>query len=228
MTSRIRMTSSVPIPTDTRAWRRTPAQRRRVRSRGAWALEDRRTPKQLSNSLGMLNEQLNSHVLAKDLHVAESLRACPPGEFSARFIDELYKWNAGAGITLPERDVIGGWGSQWSIFPNFKFHPLYGNSIAYRSRPDSNDPEHCYFEMWSLTLYPEGEEPRRPELDGEFALDDEQGWPLIARQDYINIERQQRGLRMPGLEATRLATKYEDGISNLHAHLTRIWLAGAA
>jgi phenylpropionate dioxygenase-like ring-hydroxylating dioxygenase large terminal subunit len=175
----------------------------------------------------MLNEQLNSHVLAKDLHVAESLRTCPPGEFSKLFVEELYNWNAGAGIRLPERDVINRWGSQWSIFPNFKFHPLYGNSIAYRSRPDSDDPEHCYFEMWSLTLYPEGEEPRRPELDGEFAFDDEEGWPLIARQDYINIERQQRGLRMPGLEATRLARKYEDGIANSHLAIDSFLAVGS-
>jgi len=169
--------------------------------------------------LRMLNEQLNSHVLAKDMHIAESLRSSPPGEFSKRFIDELYAWNAGAGIRLPDRDVIDRWGSQWSIFPNFKFHPLYGNSIAYRARPDSTEPGHCYFEMWSLTLYPEGYEPGKPEFGGEFALDDEDGWPLIARQDYINIERQQRGLRMPGLAATRLAKKYEDGIANSHVAL---------
>jgi hypothetical protein len=169
--------------------------------------------------LRMLHEQLNCHVLEKDLLVAESLRTSAAGEFSKRFIEEMYAWNTGAGITLPDPDVISRWGSQWSIFPNFKFHPLYGNSIAYRSRPDTDDPEHCYFEMWSLTLMPEDDDPGRPEFDGEFAPDDEEGWPLIARQDYVNIERQQRGLRMPGLAATRLATRYEDGIANSHVNI---------
>jgi|KBSSwiStaDraftv2_1062776.scaffolds.fasta_scaffold00367_9 phenylpropionate dioxygenase-like ring-hydroxylating dioxygenase large terminal subunit len=164
----------------------------------------------------MLHEQLNSHVLAKDIHVAESLRKCAPGEFSTRFIDELYAWNDAAGIRLPDRDVIDRWGSQWSIFPNFKFHPLYGNSIAYRARPDSDDPGHCFFEMWSLTLQPDDYDGGRATIDGEFDLNDEENWPLIARQDYTNIERQQRGLRMPGLPATRLAAKYEDGIANSH------------
>jgi phenylpropionate dioxygenase-like ring-hydroxylating dioxygenase large terminal subunit len=170
--------------------------------------------------LQMVHEQLQTSVLAKDLHVAESLRNCPPEEYSRRFIEGLYAWNRGAGIKLPDPDpeVISFWSSQWSIFPNFKLHPMFGNSIAYRSRPDGDDPEHCYFEMWSLTLYPEGADPGKPKFDGEFPPDDD-AWPLICRQDYSNIERQQRGLHMPGLHATRLARKYEDGIANNHVHL---------
>ena len=133
----------------------------------------------------------------------------------------MYRWNTGAGIRMPDPDpeILGRWSSQWSIFPNFKLHPLFGNSISYRCRPDRDDPEHCYFEMWSLTLYPEGHEPGKPRFDGEFAFDDEENWPLICRQDFRNIERQQHGLHMPGLKGTRIAKKYEDGISNLHAHL---------
>lgn len=168
--------------------------------------------------LQMINEQLQTSVLDKDLRVAESLRTCPPDQFSGKFIEAMYAWNAGAGITLPEKEFISGWSGQWFIFPNFKLHPIFGNSISYRCRPDSDDPEHCYFEMWSLTLQPEGTELEKPKFDGEFARDDE-NWALIAQQDYRNIERQQRGLHMPGLEATRLGLKYEDGIANSHANL---------
>jgi phenylpropionate dioxygenase-like ring-hydroxylating dioxygenase large terminal subunit len=177
-------------------------------------------PEQTIAYLHMVSEQLQTSVLAKDLHVAESLRTVPPEQFAKRFIAAMYEWNTGAGIKLPDPDpeVLARWSSQWFIFPNFKLHPLFGNSIAYRARPDSGDPGHCYFEMWSLTLHPEGEELVKPAFDGEFAGDD-LAWPLIARQDFGNIARQQRGMRTLSPAATRLARRYEDGIANFHVHL---------
>ncbi|MDT3442208.1 aromatic ring-hydroxylating dioxygenase subunit alpha [Pseudofrankia sp. BMG5.37] len=179
-------------------------------------------PEQTISYLRMVHEQLQTSVLAKDLHVAESLRTCPPEQFSKNFVKSMYAWNAGAGIKLPDPDpaVLGLWSSQWFIFPSFKIHPLFGNAITYRSRPDRDDPEYCYFEMWSLTLQPEGHDPGKPKFDGVFEFDDE-AWPLIARQDFGNIERQQRGLHMPGLKSTRLARKWEDGIANSHIQLDR-------
>ena len=170
--------------------------------------------------LRMVNEQLQTSVLAKDLFAAESVRNEPPEEFPRKFMEAMYAFNAGAGINLPGPDpaVQGLWSSQWYTFPNFKLHPIFGNSIGYRSRPDSDNPEHCYFEMWSLTLMPESEEPVKPTFNGEFGIDDGE-WPLICVQDFSNLERQQRGLRNPGLEYTRLARKYEDGIANAHVQL---------
>jgi phenylpropionate dioxygenase-like ring-hydroxylating dioxygenase large terminal subunit len=168
-------------------------------------------------------EGLDAMVLPKDVRVIEGLRNldCPPEQFGAKVIEALYAWNAGAGIRLPnpEPDILGRWGSQWFIFPNFMIHPLFGNAISYRSRPDSDDPEHCLFEFWSLTLYPEGQEPVKPTYDGERPVDDASFWPPIPRQDFSNIERQQRGLHTPGYRSNRLASKFEDGIANMHVHL---------
>ena len=170
--------------------------------------------------LRMVNEQLQTSVLPKDLFAAESVRNEPPEEFPRKFMEAMYAFNAGAGINLPGPDpaVQSLWSSQWYTFPNFKLHPIFGNSISYRARPDRDNPEHCYFEMWSLTLMPENEEPVKPTFKGEFGLDDDE-WPLICVQDFTNLERQQRGLRNPGLEYTRLARKYEDGIANAHVQL---------
>ena len=70
-----------------------------------------------------------------------------------------------------------------------------------------------------MTLYPEGQQPGKPDFDGERPIDDESFWPQIPRQDFSNIESQQRGLHTPGYRTTRLARKYEDGIANMHAHL---------
>ncbi len=170
--------------------------------------------------LRMINEQLAANVLTKDLFAAESARTSTPEDFPRKFVEAMYAWNAGAGINLPGPDpaIQSLWSSQWFIFPNFKLHPLYGNSLSYRSRPDRDDPEWCYFEMWSLTLMPEGEEVVKPKFDGEFGIDDGE-WPLICVQDFSNLERQQRGLHNPGLKTTRLAKKYEDGIANAHVQL---------
>ncbi|GGM97926.1 aromatic ring-hydroxylating oxygenase subunit alpha [Streptomyces fuscichromogenes] len=167
-------------------------------------------------------EGLQAMVLQKDVAVIEALRNtdCRAEDFSSTMVEALYAWNTGAGIRLPdpEPETLANWGSQWFVFPNFMLHPMYGNAISYRVRPDSGDPEHCYFEFWSLTLYPEGEEPGKPTLDGVYPAESE-AWPLIPRQDFSNIERQQRGLHTPGYKAQRLARKYEDGIANLHVHL---------
>jgi len=174
-------------------------------------------------------EGLDAMVLPKDVRVIEGLRNldCPPEQFAAKVIEALYAWNAGAGIRLPnpEPDILARWGSQWFIFPNFMIHPLFGNAISYRSRPDSDDPEHCLFEFWSLTLYPEGQEPVKATYDGERPVDDASFWPPIPRQDFSNIERQQRGLHTPGYRSNRLASKFEDGIANMHVHLDS-YLAG--
>jgi phenylpropionate dioxygenase-like ring-hydroxylating dioxygenase large terminal subunit len=170
-----------------------------------------------------ISQGLGAMVLEKDVQVIEGLRNidCAPEKFSANMIEAIYAWNSGAGIRLPAPDpeVLGRWGSQWFVFPNFMIHPLFGNAISYRVRPDSDDPEHCYFELWSLTLYPRGQEPGKPVFGGVHPIDDESVWPLVPRQDFSNIERQQRGLHTPGYRAQRLARKYEDGIANMHAHL---------
>lgn len=166
-------------------------------------------------------DSLDAMVLEKDVAVADSLRDtdCAPEEYSAKLNEALYAWNAKQGITLadPDPDNLKWWGSQWTIYPNFMIHPMYGNAISYRVRPDSDNPEHCYFEFFSLTLFPEGEDPGKPVFGGEHPADSEE-WPLIPRQDYSNIERQQRGLHTPGFKAMRLARDFEDGIANAHIH----------
>ena len=167
-------------------------------------------------------EGLQAMVLEKDVAVVEGLRTtdCAPHEFSEKMIDALYAWNAGAGITFPERTAenLALWGSQWFVFPNFMIHPMYGNAISYRVRPDGDNPEACYFEVWSLTLKPDDEEITRPTFGGVIPAGSQE-WPLIPRQDFVNIARQQRGLHTPGYKAQRLARRYEDGIANLHVHL---------
>jgi hypothetical protein len=67
---------------------------------------------------------------------------------------------------------------------------------------------------------------RRPELAGVFDKDDDENWGLIPRQDYSNIERQQRGLHSPSYERSRLSHRLEKSISNMHLELDRVIAAG--
>jgi hypothetical protein len=84
-----------------------------------------------------------------------------------------------------------------------------------------DNPEKCVFEVWSLTLYPEDEDPGRATLKGRFAQDDQENWGLIPRQDFSNMERQQRGVHSDSFTHMRLATEWEGAIANLHYEVDR-------
>ena len=107
------------------------------------------------------------------------------------------------------------------MFPNYLMLPMYGNCLCYRSRPYNDDPEWCQFDVWSLTTYPAGQEPERAELLGVFDKEDTEHWGLIPRQDFSNIEAQQRGLHTMGFDHLRLSNKYEISIANMHEELDR-------
>jgi hypothetical protein len=91
----------------------------------------------------------------------------------------------------------------------------------YRSRPNGRDPESCLFELWSVTIPPDGGDSARPTMRGPFSPTDDGAWPTIPLQDFSNIERQQRGLHSPGFRSLRLSQRYEDGIMNMHRELDR-------
>jgi carnitine monooxygenase subunit len=97
------------------------------------------------------------------------------------------------------------------LFPHYFVLPLLSNAAAYRIRPVG--PESCIFELWSLTFYPEGQEPSPPMEPTVLPYNSEQ-FPEIPRQDYSNIPRQQKGLHGGGFEFMRLGRDIEGLISN--------------
>jgi phenylpropionate dioxygenase-like ring-hydroxylating dioxygenase large terminal subunit len=166
--------------------------------------------------------------LERDVRVFESVRTrVPPGQdYATAAVAALIDYAAGAGIpmsTTPESIRL--WGGEIFLFPNFFFLPQFSNALSYRVRPYNDDPEMCRFEVWSLTMPSGGEEPGRPRLKGRFATDDTEHWGLIPRQDFSNMERQQRGLHSLSYREHRLATEWERPISNMHEELDR-YLAG--
>lgn len=102
------------------------------------------------------------------------------------------------------------------IFPHYFLLPMFGNMSAYRIRPLG--PESCLFEIWSLVLYPEGEQRAVPAEPTPLPHDSSE-FPEIPRQDYSNLPRQQLGLRSGGIQNMRLSHEVEGMISNFHRTL---------
>jgi nitrite reductase/ring-hydroxylating ferredoxin subunit len=96
------------------------------------------------------------------------------------------------------------------LFPHYFLLPYLSSFAAYRIRPLG--PESCLFEIWSLTLFPEGQEPA-PVLEPVMLPHDSEQFPPIPRQDYSNIPAQQLGLHAEGFDFMRLSRDIEGLIS---------------
>ena len=97
------------------------------------------------------------------------------------------------------------------VFPHFFLLPVLSSMSSYRIRPLT--AETCVFELWSLTLFPEGQEPE-PVREPTFLEYNSKDYPEIPQQDYSNIPLQQIGLHAGGFEYMRLGGKGEGMISN--------------
>jgi len=97
------------------------------------------------------------------------------------------------------------------LFPHYFLLPTFTSFSAYRIRPLG--PESCFFEIWSLTNYPKGEEPDPVMVPTVIPFDSPE-FPPIPRQDYANIPIQQQGLHAKGFEFMRLSHEREGMISN--------------
>ncbi|EME67274.1 Rieske (2Fe-2S) domain-containing protein [Rhodococcus ruber BKS 20-38] len=169
---------------------------------------------------------MDAMTLDRDVQIFEGLRnrvdTTSSGSFAEAAIAALYEYAEGAGIPMaPMSEKMNLWGGDIFLYPNYLMLPQYGNCLVYRARPHNDDPESTLFDVWSLTTYPEGQEPERAELDGVFDKDDVENWGLIPRQDFSNIERQQRGLHSHSYKASRLSSVYEKSIANMHHELDR-------
>ncbi|HET8711850.1 MAG TPA: hypothetical protein VFM32_10760, partial [Spongiibacteraceae bacterium] len=88
---------------------------------------------------------------------------------------------------------------------------FFSSMSSYRVRPLG--AESCLFEIWSLTLFPEGEEPKAP-MEPIVLPYNSPDFPTIPKQDYSNIPIQQKGLHAQGFEFLRLAKDIEGLVSN--------------
>lgn len=128
--------------------------------------------------------------------------------------DQISKQLQARGEPVPDLNAVAmsdPVGAVEFIFPHFFLLPVFSSMSSYRIRPLG--PESCLFELWSLTSFPEGEEPA-PVMEPIMLPHDSDQFPQIPRQDYSNIPIQQKGLHSQGFDFMRLAQDIEGLISN--------------
>jgi nitrite reductase/ring-hydroxylating ferredoxin subunit len=108
------------------------------------------------------------------------------------------------------------------LFPHYFLLAFFSSMASYRVRPLG--PESCLFEIWSLTMFPKGEEPD-PVMEPTVLPFDSREFPPIPQQDYSNIPINQIGMHAKGFEYMRLAKDVEGLISN-YQRLIDGYLAG--
>ena len=161
--------------------------------------------------LRTMSEGMAGMVHANDLRIAEGLRDIElPGRrwtrrrpSSTRTLnDAVVAWHRERGDDIPDLNDLEARGVNEPMgycFPHYFVLPMYSSASSYRFRPLG--PEETLMEIWSLTRYPEGEEPARPTPPEVWEHDDPR-WPAIPAQDFSNLPRQQQGPPRPGASST--------------------------
>jgi phenylpropionate dioxygenase-like ring-hydroxylating dioxygenase large terminal subunit len=175
--------------------------------------------------LHTMSEGMDGMVHASDVAVAERVRVEIelPAEPSLAMAtwhrtlnDAVTQWHRDNRHDVPDLNELedGGLNEPMGyVFPHSFVLPMYSSASSYRFRPLG--PEETLMEIWSLTRYPDGEEPPAPAPPEVWAHDDER-WPPIPAQDFANLPRQQQGLHAQGFEYMRLSEQLEGHISNFH------------
>jgi phenylpropionate dioxygenase-like ring-hydroxylating dioxygenase large terminal subunit len=172
--------------------------------------------------LRAMSDGMAGMVHANDVRIAEGLRdtelpADPTlaiSTWNRTLNDAVMSWHRGRGADVPDLNELDTEAINLSFFhcfPHYFVLPMYSSASSYRFRPLG--PEETLMEIWSLTRFPEGEEPGEPTPPEPWEADDPR-WPPIPTQDFSNLPRQQRGLHAKGFEYMRLSSGLEGHISN--------------
>jgi phenylpropionate dioxygenase-like ring-hydroxylating dioxygenase large terminal subunit len=174
--------------------------------------------------LRTMSEGMDGMVHANDVRIAEGMQdiELPADPALARSVwesalnDAVTKWHGDRGSDIPDLNELEASGMNEPMaycFPHWFVLPMYSSASQYRFRPLG--PEETLMEIWSLTRFPEGQEPPTPPQPEVWAHDDPR-WPPIPAQDFSNLPRQQRGLHAKGFEYMRLSQQIEGHIGNFH------------
>jgi hypothetical protein len=154
----------------------------------------------------LLSEGMAGMVHAKEVEIARQLLDVDLPEDPAQAVpmwygivmDQVAKQLAAKGEPVPDLCAVAQTDPVHAVefvFPHHFLLPFFSSMSAYRIRPLG--PEKCLFEIWSLTMFPKGEDPEAPTAPIVLPYDSDQ-FPPIPRQDYANIPIQQVGVRAEG------------------------------
>jgi phenylpropionate dioxygenase-like ring-hydroxylating dioxygenase large terminal subunit len=153
--------------------------------------------------------------LQKNMELPEDMGAAAMA-FFGRMNQEVTDRGRAAGVPVFDMNQVAATHEFHGVeflFPHYFLLPFMSAMSSYRIRPLG--PESCLFEIFSLSLHPEGETSEPPVFPALTPHDDP-GYPEIPRQDYSNLPLQQVGLHAQGFEYMRLSKEKEGMISNYH------------
>jgi phenylpropionate dioxygenase-like ring-hydroxylating dioxygenase large terminal subunit len=180
----------------------------------------------MADRLQLLVDGMDAEVLQEDIDLLLTLRgkSIPAGSsLGAEYVKVLYADAAAQQRPMPKStpEILGMWGGEVFIFPNFMILPMAGNAMMYRARPMGSDPDRCIFEIYSTKTLPGAVKPPRAMVEQVSDGRDPQQMRLIPRQDLGNIPRMQKGLHSRLMRHTWLASQHEKIILNMHQELDR-------
>ena len=176
---------------------------------------------QFKNDLGAM--QTDRAYQATQRLRTEVAADAPPAEVAGKWGQFIYEAAIASGAGWPDGltpEYIAESGFDWHVFPNTVFlHPAIEAVLWYRFRPHGDDHTRCMMDVWSLERFAPGTEP---EVTHEIYEDWRDGdFPLIYRQDFLNIPRVQRGMKSRGFKASRPSPIQERAVSHFHRTLRR-------
>jgi len=188
------------------------------------AFDPRRFVESELHYLRTMNEGMAGMVHSNDVALAEAMAdielSADPAEarsmWDRTLNDAVTGWHRGNGSVMPDLNELQANGMNEPMvyaFPHYFVLPMYSSASSYRFRPLG--PEETLMEIWSLTRFPEGEEPDPPARPEVWECDDPRV-PPIPTQDFSNLPRQQQGLHSAGFEYMRLSEQVEGHIGNFH------------
>jgi hypothetical protein len=114
---------------------------------------------------------------------------------------------------LTQDQLVAGQGD-WHMFPTMVNLVEPGSILGYRSLPDPDDPDSCFFDVWSLQFWPER---GAPHVELEIVDDWREGdWGQVLSQDFRNMGDVQRGMHSVGFQGQWLNLKQEMSVLNAH------------
>lgn len=153
-----------------------------------------------------------------------------PAEVAGKWGQFIYEAAIESGAGWPAAltpEYIAESGFDWHVFPNTVFlHPAIEAVLWYRLRPYGDDHTRCLFDVWSLERYAPGTEPEVTHQ--HFDNWREGDFPLIFRQDFLNIPKVQRGMKSRGFRGSRPSPIQERAVSHFHRTLRRFLEDGHA
>ncbi len=141
-----------------------------------------------------------------------------PMEQHLRYLAVRRELAAADGVALPDLtpEQVRAGAYDWLVFPNtiLLVTGIIGSVLGYRALPNGHDPDSCIFDVWSMQLFPPGNEPAAVVENLEDWRDGDVGEVLT--QDLGNLGEVTLGLHSRSFDGLRLNLRQEMSIRHYH------------